>query len=334
MLNGKWMKTLSIVVFTFSISHFPFSIARADVTLYTSIDQPYAAPIVREFEKKTGVHVILVTDAEATKSVGLAERVRAEKANPQCDVFWSNEPFHTINLAAEGLLQQYDSPAAKDVPDVFKDPEHRWAGNALRARVLAFHSDKPDATFPGASINDLLKPEMRGKVALARPTAGTTGGHVAALYVLWGDERADKFFQQLRGNGMKLLGGNGPVADAVGRGAMKIGLTDNDDVASAHREGGKIVGVLPDQDSFGTLMIPTTVGLVTGAPHAEEAKKLIDHLLSREVEQSLLDAHFAGWSVREMEKSKVKAMAVDYREVAKAMPKAVRKATAILEGRE
>jgi len=63
------------------------------ITLYTSVDQPIAAPIIREFEQKTGIHVNLVTDAEATKSVGLAERIRAEKDHPQCDVYWGNEPF-------------------------------------------------------------------------------------------------------------------------------------------------------------------------------------------------------------------------------------------------
>src|SRR4051812_17580320 len=83
-----------------------------EVVLYTSVDEPIASPIVREFEKQTGIHVRLVTDSEASKSVGLAEKVRAERDNPQADVFWSNEPFHTINLAEEGVLAAYDSPAA------------------------------------------------------------------------------------------------------------------------------------------------------------------------------------------------------------------------------
>ena len=68
-----------------------------------------------------------MTDTEATKSVGLAERLRAEKDNPQADVCWGNEPFHTINLAEEGVLAPYESPSAKDVPAQYKDPQHRWA---------------------------------------------------------------------------------------------------------------------------------------------------------------------------------------------------------------
>lgn len=301
--------------------------AQPTVVLYTSIDEPIARLIVREYEKATGTRVILVTDAEATKSVGLAERVRAEGKNPQCDVFWSNEPFHTINLAEEGLLTPYDSPLAVDVAEKFKDPQHRWHGNGLRARVIA-HA-------PGQAVSrleDLLKPELKNRIAMAQPVAGTTAGHVAAMYVLWGEERAKKFFHDLRGNGVQLLGGNSKVAEAVADGTMLAGLTDNDDVFAAKSNGGKIESALADQDGMGTLMIPTTVGIVKGAPHFSEAKKLVNYLLSPEVEKQLIDANFASWSVRG--KLDVKAMDVDYAAVAKVMPRASREARDILVGRE
>ena len=299
------------------------------VTLYTSVDQPYAAPIIRDFEQKTGIKVTLVTDAEATKSVGLAERVRAERNNPQCDVFWSNEPFHTINLANESLLEPYRSPNAADVPEQFKDPLGRWCSVALRARVIGVHGD---ATV--TKLEDLTKPELKDRIAMAKPTAGTTGGHVAALYVLWGDDKARAYFRALRDNGVKLLGGNAKVAEAVGQGTVLAGLTDNDDVAAVTKNGGKIATVLPDQNDFGTLMVPTTVGIVANERRPHAAQKLVDHLLSRETEQKLIAAEFAGWSVRESDPSKVKVMPVDYAKVADVMPRAVREATSILEGRE
>jgi iron(III) transport system substrate-binding protein len=302
-----------------------------ELVLYTSVDQPYAQPVVDQFVKDTGIKVRLVTDTEASKSVGLAERLRAEKSNPQCDVWWGNEPFHTINLAEEGLLEAYESASAKDITSMYVDPRHRWAGNALRARVLA---TTPPASTPSnePGLDMLGYTHFKGKIAMARPTAGTTGGHVAALYVLWGDEKADRFFRRLRDNDIKLLGGNGPVADAVGRGQLEVGLTDNDDCAAVVREGGKLEMLLPDQSTIGTLMVPTTVGLISGSKQPEAAKKLVDYLLSPAVEQKLIEAKFAGWSVRKP--YDVRAMQVDYAAVAHKLPEAVRRATAILEARE
>src|SRR6266480_2403092 len=100
-----------------------------EVVLYTSIDEPVARPIIDAFTQSTGIKVILKTDTEASKTAGLVERLRAEKANPQADVFWNNEIFHTINLASEGVLAAYESPAAKDALGPYKDAGHRWCAN-------------------------------------------------------------------------------------------------------------------------------------------------------------------------------------------------------------
>jgi len=305
--------------------------ASPTVTLYTSVDEPVARPILAEFEKSTGIHVNLVPDTEASKTAGLADRLEAEKGNPQADVWWSNEPFHTIQLAESGVLTEYDSPAATAIPAMYKDAKHRWAGTALRMRVLAV---RPDMARKITGIEDLAKPELRGKIGMSRPGIGTVGGHVAALYVLWGDEKADRFFQALHRNGLQLVGGNSVVADTVGHGQFTAGLTDNDDCENALREGGKLNEVIPDQaaDGIGTLAIPCTVGLVANAKHTEAAKKLIDFLLSKSVEDQLTAAHFSRYSVF-VDSPGIRFMKLDYVQAARAMPKAIARAAKILEDR-
>jgi iron(III) transport system substrate-binding protein len=239
-----------------------------------------------------------------------------------------------MNLAEEGLLQAYDSPAAADVPAQFKDPEHRWTGVAVRARMLVTYRGGNSPRKALRKLDDLLDPSLKNQITLARPTAGTTGGHVAALFVLWGGEKASAYFRSLHANGVKLVGGNSIVAETVGKGVCTAGITDNDDVFSATKEGAELHATLPDQDTFGTLAVPTTVGLVAGRPQSESAKKLVDYLISKEVEKKLLDAQFAYAPVRGTGTTSAKWMQIDYREVARAMPQAVRKATSILEGRE
>ena len=97
--------------------------------------------------------------------------------------------------------------------------------------------------------------------------------------------------------------------------------------------------VLPGQgpQDQGTLTIPCTVGLVAGAKHPEPAKKLIDYLLSAEVERKLIDAKFGRYSVRAGAGAggdAVKTMKVDYAAVARGLPKSVERALNILDGRE
>jgi iron(III) transport system substrate-binding protein len=45
--------------------------------------------------------------------------------------------------------------------------------------------------------------------------------------------------------------------------------------------------VLPDRDGMGVPVMPNMVSLIAGAPHSAAGKKLIDYLLSPEVERSL-----------------------------------------------
>jgi iron(III) transport system substrate-binding protein len=303
------------------------------VVLYTSVDEPYVRPLVRLFHERTGIDVQLLTDAEASKSVGLSEKLLAERDHPAADVWWDNEVFLTVRLADAGVLAPYDSPAALDIPKRYRDPGHRWAGSVLRVRVLVSSTKLAPADRPHG-LADLLKPALKGRVALARPTAGTTGGHIAALTVAWGLPRADAFFTALHGNGAKLLGGNSVVAESVAHGDLLAGLCDNDDAAATAADVGPLNSDLPDQgsDGQGTLAMPCAVALVAGGPHPTAGKQLVDFLLSAEVDRALIDAKF-GWCSARAATGHGKFMPVDYPAVAAAMPAAIRRATATLEGR-
>ena len=81
--------------------------------------------------------------------------------------------------------------------------------------------------------------------------------------------------------------GNSVVRDLVARGEVKVGLTDTDDVNVALEDGQPVAMVLPDKDGLGLPVMPNMVSLIANAPHLEEARKLIDYLLSAEVERRL-----------------------------------------------
>jgi len=60
------------------------------VVVYTSVDQVYSEPVIRAFEKRTGILVLPVYDVEASKTTGLVNRLIAERGRPQADVFWKS----------------------------------------------------------------------------------------------------------------------------------------------------------------------------------------------------------------------------------------------------
>lgn len=258
-----------------------------EVTVYVSTDRVFSEPILKAYEQKNSVKVNAVYDTEETKSTGLANKLLAEKGHPQADVFWSNEPVRTLVLKGRGVLAPYKSPNADGIPVTFKDPEDYWTGFSARIRVIVYNTKLVKPEEAPKSIYDLTDPKWKGQIAIADPRFGSTSFHVAALYAELGDEKADEFFRKLKANGVKIVDGNSVVRDLVGRGEVKMGLTDTDDVNVALEDKQPVAMVLPDNDGMGAPLMPNMVSLIAGAPHAEAGKKLINYLLSPEVEREL-----------------------------------------------
>lgn len=270
----------------------------AVVTLYCSLDEVYAAPILEQFGVQSGCEVQVVYDSEASKTVGLANRLLAERDHPRADVFWNSEILRTLMLKEAGVLEPYRSPAAADIPNGWKDPEGVWTGFAARARVLVFRTNEADP--PPKSLEDLASPSFQGKIAMAQPFFGTTSTHVAALCQILGKERGLDLLRRIKANGVKPMTGNSAVCDAVVRGDVFAGLTDTDDVWARRLDGKPVDLIYPDEGGLGTLVIPNTVALIRNAPHPEAARRLIDYLLSKDVEQALARAGGRQIPVRDM----------------------------------
>lgn len=262
-----------------------------EVVVYAALDQGFSEPILKAFEAETGIRVRARYDVEAVKTVGLVESLIAEAPNPRCDVFWNNEIMHTIRLNKMGLLQPYHSPSAEGIPAAFKDSEGAWTGFAARARVIVYNTNLiPNPKDAPASIEAFRDPEYMGRSTIALPLFGTTATHVAVFFSEWGPDVARQWFLDLKQNKVLISPGNATVRDRVAVGELPFGWTDTDDAVGAMLDGKPVGMVFPDQEGEGTLLIPNTVCLMAGAPHPNAGKRLIDYLLSAEVEAQLAQA--------------------------------------------
>jgi iron(III) transport system substrate-binding protein len=295
-----------------------------DVRIYCALDQSDSEPILREFERRTGLVVQAEFDVEAHKTVGLVRRIREEQQRPRCDVFWNNEIAHTVSLARDGFLAPYDSPSAADIPEGFRDPERRWTGFAARARVFIVNTDLAQpADLTG--MWDLVDEKWRGQSGMARPLTGTTLTHMTALFVKLGEERALEYLAAIKERGVNLTSGNATLMRKVSAGEFAWGWTDTDDYNRAKQKGYPIAVVFPDagEDGLGTLVIPNTVAVLKDAPHPDAARRLVDYILSVEVERRLASADGAQIPLHDSLKGephplpleRLKPMEIDYAEV-------------------
>jgi iron(III) transport system substrate-binding protein len=279
-----------------------FLMQRPRVVLYCAQDKEFAEGVLGDFTKANGLEVTTKFDTEADKSVSLVHELLKEGDHPRCDVFWNNEIVSTIRLQKKGLLAPYASPSAEPYPERAKAKDDTWHAFAERARVLIVNTklvekeeDRPK------SLLDLQDKRWKGKAAMARPQFGTSATQAACLFAVLGADRAKEYYHALRLNGVQIAPGNKQVAEWVGNGRtpagaeVAVGVTDTDDAMDEVAAGHPVAIIFPDRDAdpdsrMGTLFIPNTVAVVKNCPNPEGAKKLVDFLLSADVEKRLAES--------------------------------------------
>ena len=296
-----------------------------EVVIYTSVDQIYSEPVLDRFEMETGIKVKAVYDVEAAKTTGLVNRLIAEKNRPLADVWWNGEIAQTILLKEVGVLTEYTSPEAEGIPSAYVDPDGFWTGFGGRARVLLVNTELISVDDYPTSIFDLTSGAYDAEnIGIAYPIFGTTATHIAALYESIGAEETALYFTDLKDSGVRVLDGNGVVRDLVADGELVMGLTDTDDSVGAIERGAPVEMVFLDQgeSQMGTLKIPNTVAMVNGGPNTEQAKLLIDYLLSEKTVGELVESGWFQLPLRELEvdqeyfdASNIKGMDVNYVEI-------------------
>lgn len=299
---------------------------KGEVVVYVSEDQVFSQPILKDFERETGIRVRAVYDTEEAKGTGTMNRLIAEKKNPQADVYWANEPIRAVVLKQRGISTPYYSSNAEGIPDIFKDPDGYWTGFSARARVFVVNKGSKNKPH---SITAYTDPAWNGKAVIANPLFGTATTHTAALFTLYGDEKAKAFMNDLKKNAVKISTSNGESADLVASGEFAFSLVDSDDATNRMREGRPVEMIFPDQGEgeLGCLIVPNAVVLIKGGPNPTNGKKLIDYLLSKETERKLalaacaqIPLHPGVPAPRELKPlDQIKTTKIDYEKVARKM---------------
>jgi iron(III) transport system substrate-binding protein len=270
------------------------------LVVYCAHDREFAEEILEDFARASGLEVLPRYDTEANKAVGLYEDLIRESERPRCDVHWNNEILATIRLQKRGLLEPYRSPAAAafgSLPPQFRADDDSWHAFAARARIILVNTELvPKRDWP-AGLKDLTQPRWRNRLALAKPQFGTTATEATCLFQAWGEEAGRAFYKKLKMNGVHIVAGNKQVAVGVGQGQFAAGLTDTDDAMAEIDAGRPVAIIFPDRaatvpgsteaEKRGTLFLPNTVAVIRGCPHPDGARKLVDFLLSPEVEAKL-----------------------------------------------
>jgi iron(III) transport system substrate-binding protein len=268
----RYLAVLSVVFFAFS-----GVASAAEVVLYSSNPSELLDLVSKGFEAKTGskVSVVRLGTGEAMK------RIAAEKDNPLCDVFWSGDVAVLEN--AKENFQTYRSPEADALPAGYVEKDARWTASNAHVMIIMVNKSLVKANEMPNTWKDLFDPKWKGKIVIANPEkSGSAYAQAYGIYKLYGWDGIDKLIANA-----KILDSSSLIYKGVAAGEYPLGVTME---YAAHRYiagGDKNIGIVYPAD--GAFVAPEATGIVKNCPHPEEAKKFVDYLISKQVEDEIFD---------------------------------------------
>jgi len=242
------------------------------VALYTSLNLKDSVPITEAFEKKYPGIKVSLWRASSEKVVQRAlTEARAGRFTP--DVFETNGPEMDI-FYREKLLDEFYSPAFKDLPPA-AFPKHRhWAADRFNFFVLGYNTNLVKPEEVPNSYADLLKPRWAGKVGLEASDVDWFGAVVKGM----GEKEGLAYFRKLAETRPQLRTGHTLIAELLASGEIPLAASVYNHNIERLIKNGAPVRWKPLEPAFGR---PNGIGVAKHAPHPHAALLFTDFMLSR-----------------------------------------------------
>lgn len=262
------------------------------VNVYSGRHYQVDEEVFKSFTEETGIRVNLIK----ADSDQLINRLALEGASSPADLLITADAGRLVQAAENGLLQPIDSDLMQTVvPSHLRDPDGYWTGMTKRARVIVYHTGRvnPDEL---TTYEDLVSPRWQGRVLVRSSQNHYNQTLLASVVAASGPDAAEAWARGLVANMARPPQGNDRdqvKAMAAGTGDLAIvntyyiGLllhSTNAEERAVARQAGIF---FPNQNDRGTHVNVSGIGLTAASRQTENAVRLIEYILSEEVQQKL-----------------------------------------------
>jgi iron(III) transport system substrate-binding protein len=240
-----------------------------------------------DFASETGTDLTL----RGGSASELYERLEAEGSDTTADVLITVDAANLWRATEAGLLEPIRSPTLdRLVPQGLRDPGGDWYGLALRARTIMRSADRvgPREVTTYEGLGD---PRWKGRLCLRSGTSEYNVSFVADRLAKDGPEATERMLRSWMANDPQVLGSDIEVLEAIADGDCDVGLTNHYYLERKKDEdpGFPVEAVWADQQGRGTHVNLSGLGVVASSDRKDEARELIEYLVSREQQQVFSD---------------------------------------------
>lgn len=259
------------------------------LTIYSGRTAALISPLLEQFSEETGVKI----DVRYGDSADLALLIDEEGDRSEVDVFISQSPGAVGFLDEQGALRDLDPDLLDLVDDDFRAGDGQWVGLSGRVRVLVWNTELVEESELPQSVLDLTDEEFAGRVGVA-PNNGSFQDFVTAMRIELGEDVAAEWLQGMADNGSPTYSNNVAIVEAVTRGEVPMGLVNHYYLERALAEDPDLPGAnhFFAEGDMGSLLITTATAIMAGTDQTEDARKLVEFLLSEEAQRYFSEETF------------------------------------------
>ena len=262
------------------------------VNVYSHRHYPVDQEIFKNFTEETGIQVNVVS-ASADE---LITKLELEGSRSPADILITVDAGRLEKAKSSGLLQQLNGVVfSENIAPNFRDPDNYWFAFTYRARAIAYAPDRVSTDEVG-TYEQLADPHLRDRVVMRSSEHTYNQSLMASILAHFGPEKSADWCKSLTDNFSRSPRGNDrDQLKAVAAGLGDVTICNTYYVAKlaespieAEREVFNSIEIIfPNQKDRGTHINISGAGLTQHAPNKENAVRLLEYLVSPEVQQKL-----------------------------------------------
>lgn len=269
---------------TLSVSFPQMAQAAGRLTIYCSMQNATCEKIIQRFGEKYQVE----TKFSRSSTGSILGKIKAEKENPQADLWYGGTLEPHFQAAGEGLLASYRSPLQQEIMPQFKNLTEKLGqySSIIYLMELGIGFNKAKLAKLGLPapqcFADLLKPEYKDLVQYPDPRVSGTGySFLTTLVQLWGEEKAFDYLRKLTPN-VAQYSKSGLATANLSSGEVGLDVSFMHSYIREKDKGSPVEGILPCEGTGYTL---GAVSILNNARNLENAKLFVDFALSKEAQE-------------------------------------------------
>lgn len=266
-----------------------------EVTVRLVTHDSFAASeaLLEDFRKQTGIRIEIVPSGDAGE---LVNKAVLTKGRPLGDVLFGVDNTFLSRALAEGIFEAYRSPELANVEAALRSEADGEVTPIDHGEVCVnydlrrFSEDSP----PPSSLSDLTSREYRDQFVVQNPATSSPGlAFLLTTIERFGEPGWEDFWRDLRANGVEITSGweeayNGSFSGGGGGGTRPLVVSYASSppaavVFSEDPEAPAITAAMED----GCFRQIEFAGVLKGTAHPQEARKVIDFLLSEEFQADM-----------------------------------------------